>query len=117
MTKITALITAGLLVVATSASALAASTTAATTPTTTAAAPMAQSGPAPKAVHHASMSRERVEKIQAALNNNGESLAVDGVWGSKTRAAVKDFQQKHGLKPTGHVDSATLDQLKVPPKA
>lgn len=59
------------------------------------------------------MSRKRVEAIQTALNNMGEQVAVDGIWGPKTGRALKSFQQKHNLKPTGRADAATLQQLKV----
>jgi peptidoglycan hydrolase-like protein with peptidoglycan-binding domain len=62
---------------------------------------------------HASMSRKRVEATQAALNTMGEKVTVDGVWGPKTGSALRDFQQKHSLKPTGRPDAATLQQLKV----
>ena len=60
--------------------------------------------------------KARVEAIQTALNNNGEKVSVDGLLGRQTRGAIKDFQQKHGLKATGHADQATLEQLKVPSK-
>lgn len=40
-------------------------------------------------------------ELQMALNSLGEDLAVDGVMGPKTRAAVKSFQALHGLTPDG----------------
>jgi peptidoglycan hydrolase-like protein with peptidoglycan-binding domain len=64
-------------------------------------------------MRHGSMSHKRVKAIQAALNSMGGQIAVDGRWGPKTEGALKDFQQKHGLKVTGHADAATLQQLKV----
>jgi peptidoglycan hydrolase-like protein with peptidoglycan-binding domain len=78
----------------------------------TAKAASAQPGQ-PATAHRHGMSRNQVEAIQAALNNNGEHVAVDGIWGMKTASAVKDFQQKHGLKPTGHASRATVEQLHV----
>jgi peptidoglycan hydrolase-like protein with peptidoglycan-binding domain len=36
---------------------------------------------------------------------------VDGVFGSKTQAALKTFQSSRGLSPTGDPDSATLEEL------
>lgn len=100
---------AAVFAVATVGGALAASTApAAPTPGKTAAAISAS-----HAVARPAMSRKRVEAIQAALNNNGEQVTVDGYWGAKTSAALKDFQQKHGLKATGHIDHSTLGQLKV----
>ncbi|HEY6336414.1 MAG TPA: peptidoglycan-binding domain-containing protein [Alphaproteobacteria bacterium] len=57
-------------------------------------------------------SSDTVKSAQEALNKNGANLAVDGKMGPKTRAAVKSFQQGHGLKVTGHLDKATLTALK-----
>lgn len=61
--------------------------------------------------HPATMSRQRVEGIQEALNGAGAKLAIDGIWGPKTEAALKQYQQQHGLKVTGHPDHATMKQL------
>ena len=63
--------------------------------------------------HHAMMSHKHVASVQQALNNNGAKLTVDGKWGPKTEAALKQFQQQHGLKATGHLDHETRTQLKV----
>ncbi len=41
------------------------------------------------------------------------SSAVDGVWGSKTSAAVKRFQSAYGLKADGIVGSGTANKLGV----
>ena len=91
-------------------------TSPATTPGSTATAPAApstnstaQSSPRPS--HHKMTSRNHVKTIQTALNKNGEQIPVDGKLGPKTVAALKDFQQKHGLKVTGHADPATMSQL------
>lgn len=53
----------------------------------------------------------RIEKVQQSLNGNGAALKVDGKWGPKTTAALKDFQKTHGLKPTGHLNKSTRAQL------
>jgi len=53
----------------------------------------------------------RIEKIKQALNGNGAALKVDGKWGPKTTAALKDFQKAHGLKATGHLNKSTRTQL------
>lgn len=58
-----------------------------------------------------SMSRRQVEEIQTALNKGGAKLAVDGVYGPKTRAAVEDFQKQNHLKVTGRADQETLQKL------
>jgi len=57
------------------------------------------------------MSRRRVEEVQTALNKDGATLAVDGIYGPKTRAAIEDFQKKNSLKVTGRADHATLHKL------
>lgn len=109
---ITALATA--LLVATSASAFAATTTThspATTNATTANTPKQQAS-LPATTHE--MSARRVEEIQAALQSKGEKLSVDGIWGSHTASAMRDFQKKNGLQQTGRYDQATAHKLSVP---
>jgi peptidoglycan hydrolase-like protein with peptidoglycan-binding domain len=64
-----------------------------------------------KMPERATMSRHRVEQIQAALAKGGEPVAIDGIWGPKTIMAVKDFQKSHDLKMTGHLDRETLMAL------
>ena len=39
-----------------------------------------------------------VSKLQTVLNEHGYGLAVDGIFGAKTQAAVRDYQKKNGLK-------------------
>jgi peptidoglycan DL-endopeptidase CwlO len=73
----------------------------------------AQPAPATHHHHHGTMSHKRIVGVQQALNGNGAKLAVDGKWGPKTEAALKQFQEQHGLKVTGHLDLATRTQLKV----
>ncbi|HEY1719725.1 MAG TPA: peptidoglycan-binding domain-containing protein [Magnetospirillaceae bacterium] len=60
---------------------------------------------------HMAMSRKHIESVQAALANSGQSVAIDGVWGPKTTAALKDFQKAHGLKATGRLNHATREAL------
>lgn len=52
-----------------------------------------------------------VKSLQEALNKNGANVSVDGKMGPKTRAALKSFQQGHGLKATGKLDKATKAAL------
>ena len=54
-----------------------------------------------------------VKAAQEALNKNGAILAVDGKMGPQTKAAIKSFQQSHGLKATGHLDKATKAALNI----
>ncbi len=60
------------------------------------------------------MSTHRVEEIQAALQGKGEQVAVDGIWGPKTTAALKDFQKKNGLSTSGRFDHKTAQKLSIP---
>lgn len=49
--------------------------------------------------------------VQSALNAKGASLAVDGIFGSGTEAAVKGFQKSHGLAADGIVGKDTFHKL------
>lgn len=55
----------------------------------------------------------QVMTVQNALTGKGYTVKADGIWGKKTRAALKDFQKKNGLKATGHPDAKTLAALGV----
>jgi peptidoglycan hydrolase-like protein with peptidoglycan-binding domain len=57
--------------------------------------------------------QQRVAKAQAALNNNGAQLDVDGKMGPKTVAALKSYQHSHNLKASGRVDAATAKALGI----
>ena len=53
-----------------------------------------------------------VTELQKLLKNNGYTdLAVDGDFGPKTQAAVKDYQQKNGLAVDGIVGTNTWGAL------
>lgn len=54
-----------------------------------------------------------IVKIQELLNRQGGKLKVDGVFGKKTLAEVKSFQEKNGLKPDGVVGKRTWNLLVV----
>ncbi len=51
---------------------------------------------------------EGVQEVQALLGFGN----TDGVYGAVTERAVKDFQAKEGLFPSGEVDDATLKVLR-----
>ena len=53
----------------------------------------------------------QVEELQKALNNHGYGLSVDGIFGSATEAAVRDFQKKQGLSVDGIVGTNTWGKL------
>ena len=52
-----------------------------------------------------------VTELQKLLNQNGYSLTEDGVFGSKTQDAVKDYQQKNNLGVDGIVGTNTWNAL------
>ena len=52
-----------------------------------------------------------VKTLQELLNQNGYSLDVDGVFGSKTQAAVKDYQTKNKLQVDGIAGNETWGSL------
>jgi len=54
-----------------------------------------------------------VKQLQRALTAQGERVSVDGVMGPKTEAALRDYQQKHGLQATGQLDDATRNSLNL----
>jgi hypothetical protein len=56
---------------------------------------------------------EGVKNIQRRLNDFGWTppLVVDGIFGAKTEAAVKNFQQKNGLAADGIVGNKTWRKL------
>ncbi|HEV8501717.1 MAG TPA: peptidoglycan-binding domain-containing protein [Casimicrobiaceae bacterium] len=56
---------------------------------------------------------EQVRKAQAALNDKGFNVAVDGRMGPNTEGAVRSFQEKNGLVASGTLDDATLNALGV----
>ena len=55
---------------------------------------------------------DRIREIQDALSREG---ALDGKpsgkWDATTIEAMKKFQEKHGLSPTGKIDAVTLEKL------
>ena len=52
-----------------------------------------------------------VQDLQTALNDHGANLAVDGVFGKRTNAAVKDYQASQGLLVDGVVGPDTRGAL------
>ena len=56
-----------------------------------------------------------VRNIQSRLSAWGYNPgSVDGIYGAKTEAAVKRFQQKHGLTADGVAGPATLAKIGLP---
>ena len=55
-----------------------------------------------------------VRQVQQQLSAKGHDAgAADGVWGSQTEKALKDFQQAQGLEASGELDERTLSALGV----
>ncbi len=52
-----------------------------------------------------------VKTLQEKLNQNGYTLDVDGIFGAKTQAAVKDYQKKNNLSVDGIVGKNTWGAL------
>ena len=52
-----------------------------------------------------------VKVLQTILNSDGAGLSVDGSFGPKTAAAVKEFQKKHGLAADAIVGRKTWPAL------
>ncbi|MDA8420352.1 MAG: peptidoglycan-binding domain-containing protein [Pseudomonadota bacterium] len=63
--------------------------------------------------HMRAAASPKVKAVQEALNKTGAKLKADGFMGARTRAAIKEFQSKHGLKATGYAGPATLKALGV----
>jgi len=52
-----------------------------------------------------------VKTLQEALNKNGATLKVDGVFGPETEKAVRTYQTKHALTVDGIVGPVTAKAL------
>lgn len=55
---------------------------------------------------------DAVKEIQRLLNDLGDGLDVDGIYGEKTEAAVRRFQADAGLEENGVCGDATLEALR-----
>ena len=53
-------------------------------------------------------SRANVMAVQKRLNRMGYNVAVDGVYGPQTRAALRNYQRSNGLYASGNLNNATL---------
>ena len=58
------------------------------------------------------LGRDERRRIQRALSSAGfESGHPDGLFGPRTRAAIREWQKAQGLEPTGYLDAVGLDAL------
>ncbi len=63
---------------------------------------------------HKETSSESVEKAQRVLKDKGYyDAGVDGVMGPRTHAALRSFQEKEGLTPTGDLNTSTKKKLGI----
>ncbi|HEU5196705.1 MAG TPA: peptidoglycan-binding domain-containing protein, partial [Methylomirabilota bacterium] len=61
---------------------------------------------------------EQVRAVQQALKDKGHDPGnIDGKMGPKTQAALRDFQNKEGLKASGRLDAETMAKLGVEAKS
>ncbi len=61
-----------------------------------------------------SASREEVKAIQVTLKQQGYSPGpIDGILGSRTAKALREFQKHKKLPVTGKIDQATAEQLQA----
>ncbi|MDH4206933.1 MAG: peptidoglycan-binding protein [Desulfobacteraceae bacterium] len=55
---------------------------------------------------------ELIRMVQLTLKDSGfDPGPIDGILGPKTREAIKRFQIKNELEPTGGIDEQTINQL------
>ena len=55
--------------------------------------------------------RQQVRDAQSALVSMGYGIGIDAVWGPHTLAALRAFQDEHGLPVSGHLDASTYEAL------
>ena len=59
------------------------------------------------------LAADSVAGIQSRLNNLGLNVGpVDGIVGSKTKAAIRNFQNRYGLAVDGEAGNRTVEKLK-----
>jgi peptidoglycan hydrolase-like protein with peptidoglycan-binding domain len=58
-------------------------------------------------------SPSQVRMVQEKLTEQGRKPGVDGIWGEKTAAEVRDYQKANALAPTGQLDTSLLSALEI----
>ena len=58
---------------------------------------------------------QTTSQLQQRLQQLGFHVPSDGKFGPATEEAVKAFQQRYGLDPSGGIDAATMELLQTPP--
>lgn len=67
--------------------------------------------PAESFVNQPIRSLQTMLRTIASIEPNQINVMPDGIYGSQTAAAVRSFQRRQGLNPTGIVDQATFDRV------
>jgi peptidoglycan hydrolase-like protein with peptidoglycan-binding domain len=66
----------------------------------------------PKSTAQKAPTPDRIREIQSALQREGAYQGdPSGKWDDSTVEAMKTFQDKNGLTPTGKIDALTLEKL------
>ncbi len=69
------------------------------------------SAPAPQS---AELTPDTIKQVQQTLQQqNLYRGSVDGVWGPRTEAAVREYQQQHNMDVTGKLDQQTMAGLNL----
>ena len=67
--------------------------------------------PAESFVQQPVRSLQTMLRTIASIDPNQINVIPDGIYGSQTAAAVRSFQRRQGLNPTGVVDQATHERI------
>jgi len=71
-------------------------------------------GPGSASQSQATGGQQNIRQVQEALKDQGHDPGpIDGVMGSQTSQALKEFQKANGLKQTGSLDAETKQKLKI----
>lgn len=58
------------------------------------------------------LDQDNIRKVQQALEEKGFEVGpVDGILGPRTKEAVRNFQDRYGMKASGEIDNQTLFAL------
>jgi localization factor PodJL len=61
------------------------------------------------------LNEEKIRQIQQMLHERGfEPGPADGILGARTKRAIRDFQDRFGIKATAELDNQTLYALGAP---
>jgi peptidoglycan hydrolase-like protein with peptidoglycan-binding domain len=62
-----------------------------------------------------SLNPDKIRVVQQALQSKGfDPGPIDGIVGPRTKEAVRNFQDRYGMNPTGEIDNQTLFALGKP---